>query len=163
MFRLLHLLRLEADMTAMPSVVPEDGDVELARAALRILASAVDADVDAHAPVTLKLAKSGEEVVVPKAILNLLGGALENLARGEGVTLVPANAELTTQQAAELLNVSRPFVIRLLDEGKIEHRLVGTHRRVKTSSLLAYLRADDEQRKAAADELSAMTHALGFA
>jgi len=111
----------------------------------------------------LTLAESGEEVVVPKAILDLLGGALENLARGEGVTLVPANAELTTQQAAELLNVSRPFVIRLLDEDKIEHRLVGTHRRVKTSSLLAYLRADDEQRKAAADELSAMTHTLGFA
>ena len=150
-------------MTALPSVVPEAGDVELARAALRVLAGAVTAGADAHTPVTLKLAESGEEVVVPKAILDLLGDALENLARGEGVTLVSANAELTTQQAAELLNVSRPFVIRLLDEGKIEHRLVGTHRRVKTSSLLAYLRADDEQRKAAADELSAMTHELGLA
>jgi excisionase family DNA binding protein len=96
-------------------------------------------------------------------VLDLLGGALANLAKGEGVTLVSANAELTTQQAAELLNVSRPFVIRLLDEGQIEHRMVGTHRRVKTASLLAYLREDDVKRKAAADELSAMTRELGFA
>lgn len=150
-------------MIAMPSVLPEAGDVELARAALLVLAGAVDASADAHAPITLTLSASGEQVVVPKAVLDLLGGALANLAKGEGVTLVPANAELTTQQAAELLNVSRPFVIRLLDEGKIEHRLVGTHRRVKTSSLLAYLREDDAKRKAAADELSAMTHELGFA
>ena len=57
--------------------------------------------------------------MVDPAVLDLLGGALANLAKGEGVTLVSANAELTTQQAAELLNVSRPFVIRLLDEGKI--------------------------------------------
>lgn len=150
-------------MTALLTVRPEAGDVELARAALRVLSSTVDAGTDAHAPVTLTLADSGQAVVLPKFLLDLLGGALANVAKGEGVALVPANAELTTQQAAELLNVSRPFVIRLLDEGKIEHRLVGTHRRVKAASLLAYLREDDTQRKAAADELSAMTSEFGFA
>ena len=150
-------------MSVMPSVLPEAGDAELARAALLVLAAAVAREGAAHAPVTLTLAASGEQVVVPRAVLDLLGGALANLAKGEGVTLVSANAELTTQQAAELLNVSRPFVIRLLDEGKIEYRLVGTHRRIKTVSLLTYLREDDVKRKAAADELSAMTRELGFA
>jgi excisionase family DNA binding protein len=147
----------------MPSVLPEAGDAELARAALLVLAAVLDREGDAHAPVTLTLAASGEEVVVPRAVLDLLGGALANLAKGEGVTLVSANAELTTQQAAELLNVSRPFVIRLLDEGKIEYRMVGTHRLIKTASLLTYLREDQVMRKAAADELSAMTRELGFA
>ncbi len=152
-------------MGALPSVLPEAGDVELARAALQVLAAATSHSTtpDAADPVVLKLSIDGEEVVVPQSVLQLLGGALATLANGEGFTLLPAHAELTTQQAAELLNVSRPFVIRLLDEGKIEHRLVGTHRRIKTFSLLAYLREDDAQRHAAADELSAMTHELGLA
>jgi excisionase family DNA binding protein len=147
----------------MPSALPDAGDAELARTALRVLAGVVDAGADAHAPITLTVAATGEEVIVPRSVLELLGGALANLAKGEGVTLVPVNAELTTQQAAELLNVSRPFVIRLLDEGKIDYRMVGSHRRIKTASLLAYLREDDATRKAAADELSAMTEELGFA
>jgi excisionase family DNA binding protein len=84
------------------------------------------------------------------------------MAAGQGVKLVPSHAELTTQQAADLLNVSRPFVIKLLDEGKIGYRTVGTHRRITASSLLAYKRQDDAQRRHAAGELASMTQEMGL-
>lgn len=92
----------------------------------------------------------------------MLVRVLANLAAGQGVTLVPAHAELTTQQAADLLNVSRPYLIKLLDEHKIDYRTVGTHRRIKASSLIDYKRRDDAERRKAADELSSMAREMGF-
>jgi excisionase family DNA binding protein len=91
-----------------------------------------------------------------------LAQVLSAFAHGEGVTVLPAQAELTTQQAADALNVSRPFLIGLLEQGKIAYRTVGTHRRVKASSLVEYMRADDAERLAAADALSAETYDLGL-
>lgn len=76
--------------------------------------------------------------------------------------IAPANAELTTQQAADLLNVSRPFLIGLLQAGEIEYRTVGAHRRVKMPSLMDYLRRDNETRRSAADEITKMSQELGL-
>lgn len=84
------------------------------------------------------------------------------MAAGEGVTVIPSHAELTTQQAADILNVSRPYLIKLLEAGAIEHRLVGKHRRVRLSSLMAYQREDDQKRRRAADELSSLTQEMGL-
>lgn len=149
-------------MSAAPiSVVPEAGDVELARDALRLV-DEVLTESTSDAPVTLTVAGAAEDVVVPKAVVGLLSRILANLADGEGVALVPVDRELSTQKAADMLNVSRPFLIGLLDEGKIDFRMVGTHRRVKTASLLRYLSQDEIERRAAADELSRMTKELGF-
>lgn len=103
------------------------------------------------------------EIVVPAAVLGLLSDVLANLANGEGVTIVPTHAELTTQQAAEMLNVSRPYLVGLLDAEEIEYRMVGTHRRVSAGSLMTFKDRDQRTRSQAADDLSAMTRELGLA
>jgi excisionase family DNA binding protein len=103
-----------------------------------------------------------ETLIVPRGAVELLARILAHMAAGQGVSVVPAHAELTTQQAADLLNVSRPFLIGLLDAGEIDYRKVGKHRRIKAASLIDYLREDDQRRRDAADELSALTQDLGL-
>lgn len=117
---------------------------------------------DGPSQVRLVVEDDGEELVVPRSAVELLGRILAHMASGQGVSVVPAHAELTTQQAADLLNVSRPHLIGLLEAGEIGYRKVGKHRRVRASSLLEYMRADDRRRRAAADELSALTQEMGL-
>ncbi|GAA5105245.1 helix-turn-helix domain-containing protein [Haloechinothrix salitolerans] len=103
-----------------------------------------------------------EVLEVPRGAVELLARILAHMAAGEGVSILPSHAELTTQQAADLLNVSRPFLIGLLEAGEIEYRTVGKHRRVKAESLRRYIREDDLRRRQAADELSALNQEMGL-
>ena len=103
-----------------------------------------------------------EALTVPRGAVELLARILAHMAAGHGVSVVPSHAELTTQQAADMLKVSRPFLIGLLDAGEIDHRKVGKHRRVEAASLLDYMRTDDLRRRGAADELSAPTQQMGL-
>ncbi len=103
-------------------------------------------------------------VTIPYDAYGRLLEVLSHMARGNAVAVVPSNAELTTQQLADLLNVSRPFVVRLLDEGRIPSRKVGSHRRVLAADALAYRERDDRRRKLLLDELTAEAekHGLGY-
>ena len=78
------------------------------------------------------------------------------------VALAPVQAELTTRQAADLLQVSRTFLVRLLDEGRVPCRKVGSHRRVRTEDILAYRRDTESRRRGALDELTAQDQKLGL-
>ena len=97
--------------------------------------------------------KPGEVTLTP-GLSNLLLELLRHIARGDAVALVPVSQMLTTQQAADILKVSRPFLISLLDKGAIEHTMVGRHPRIKAEDLFAYKRARDARRSDALAELA---------
>lgn len=94
-----------------------------------------------------------ESVVIPAVAARLFENILMQLSEGNTATVLPLQRELTTQQAADLLNVSRPYLIGLLDRGKIPCRKVGTHRRIYAKDILNFKRADDLKRSAALDAL----------
>ena len=102
------------------------------------------------------------EALVPRAAVEMLARILAHMGAGQSVSIHPSNAELTTQQAADLLNVSRPFLIGLLEAGEIEYRTVGTHRRVTMASLVEYRRHDGEGRRKAADDLTKLSQEMGL-
>jgi excisionase family DNA binding protein len=103
-----------------------------------------------------------DPLILPREAVSLLAFILAQAAEGRGVTVIPSHAELTTQQAADMLNVSRPYLIKLLEAGEIPYRLVGKHRRITYEDLQEYKRRDDARRRAAADQLAELGQELGI-
>ena len=94
-------------------------------------------------------------------MFHVLARVVEVLARGDSVAVVPMGRELTTQQAADLLNVSRQYLVRLLDEGRIACRKTGKHRRLRVEDVLAFKTQRDKNRRAGLRELSQLTQDFG--
>ncbi len=101
-------------------------------------------------------------IQLPASALRLLDEILGELAMGNAVKVVPIHAELTTQEGADLLNVSRPHLVKLLDEHVIPHTKVGRHRRVKFADLMDYKQRRDAESRQAMDELAAQAQDLGM-
>lgn len=146
---------------AIAPIQPDETDISTAVEAL----PHVKDYLASHADHVIRLVvddDTREPLVVPRGAVELLARILAHMAAGQGVSVVPAHAELTTQQAADLLNVSRPFLIGLLDDDEIEYRRVGKHRRIKAQSLMAYMARDDQERREAADELTRLNQEMGL-
>ena len=116
-------------------------------------------------PLTLRVRVAGQEkpFELPTGAVALLMDILEAMAAGRGMTLIPENAELTTVQAADMLNVSRPFLIKLLDENVLPHRKVGKHRRIRMEDVMAYKAAIDRERETVLDQLAREAQEQGMA
>ena len=145
-------------MTDLHLHVPSTADARGADQALR----ALDQQGTDRAVVRAVGAPESSAVELPPEARTLLLRILGHMANGDAVTVVPVAAEVTAQQAAEILGVSRPFVIRLVDEGKLACRLVGAHRRIPLVDLLAFKKANRAERRAIAAELTAEAQELGF-
>lgn len=100
--------------------------------------------------VKIKIQETGEFITIPKKVLSLLSTIIQNMAEGKTISIVPSNSELSTQQAAEMLNVSRPHLIKLLEKKKIPFKKVGTHRRILLQDILYY---KEQQSKVREDQL----------
>lgn len=144
-------------------VVPSAADTAAARESTPRLAGAL---AKANGTVKLHLEEAegaNEPIAIPSAAFQLLLAILSEMARGNAVRVIPQHAELTTGETAELLNVSRPYVVRLLDEGRIPSHKVGTHRRVLLKDVMAYREEHYRARSAVLDRMAAIDQELGLA
>jgi excisionase family DNA binding protein len=130
--------------------LPDDEAAQLARASSAELSQLLREMPDADRA-SVKL--DGHDLILPRQALLLLRDLLADMAQGNAVSIVPRHAEMTTQQAADILNVSRPHLIKLLERGELEFTKVGTHRRIRFSDLLTYREETKRQSAAAMDEL----------
>lgn len=117
-------------------------------------------------PLSLRVTDAEQEapIELPAGAVALLMDILEAMAAGRGVTIIPENAELTTVQAAQMLGVSRPFLIKLLEEGALPHRKVGKHRRIRLEDVTAYKAQIDKEREEVLNQLAAeaQAHGMGY-
>lgn len=146
--------------TLPTTTLPTESDATLAKETSRLLAPRIRSS----APLSFRvLGTTKEETLrIPAPAVKMLVRILEEMALGNAVTLTPIHAELTTQEAADMLNISRPSFIQLLDDGKIEYRKVGTHRRIRFDAVMSYKRTADAERRAALAELAAYDQEIGI-
>ncbi len=144
-----------ATMTAKTRepIVPTAQDAVIAREASRALAAHLGHFENLRFQI-LEDKKTTEKLSLPASAIRLLLDILTEMAAGNAITLIPVHAELTTQQAADALNVSRPFLVELLEQRKIPVRKVGTHRRILFEDLMRYKKQIDADRRAALDQLA---------
>lgn len=129
------------------------------RRALGELARFLD---DAQSTPARVVGSAGTSVALPPSAHRLLQELAGLLAEGQVVTVLAVDKELTTQQAADLLNVSRPYLIQLLDRDEVPFRMTGTHRRIRLDDLMAYKRRRDAQRKEQLRDLTRLSAEMGL-
>jgi excisionase family DNA binding protein len=145
-------------------VPPNARESEMARESSRKLSPFARRSLRITIPKPGTGAKEEIDVELPAAAVAALVMILTEMAEGNTVTLIPVHAELTTQEAANLLNVSRPYLIKLIEEKKLPCRIVHTHRRIAVRDLLEYKRRSDAVRRQAMRELAddAQENGMGY-
>ena len=132
------------------------------RAAISIVDQFLEQAVDSERARPQLVGRDGKSIQLPSSVLNLLRATVHYLAKGQALTLVPIDKELTTQQAADLLNVSRPYLVKLLEQGEIPYTKTGTHRRIRFADVMAYKTHRDAQRAEALTELTRLNQEMGL-
>ncbi len=150
-----------AGIASISSIDPGEVNAEIADRTARRIRDYLTNNPDED-PLEIQVEGAGEVLVIPRAGAVMLAQVMGLLANGQGVFLVPSEAQLTTQQAADMLNVSRPYLIGLLEAGAIEYSKVGRHRRIPFPALVEYKRHADQRSREAADELSDLGQQLGL-
>jgi excisionase family DNA binding protein len=144
----------------MIGIRPGEVDAELATRAARRISEYLASHPDDKPIEVLVEVGDDDALVVPRAVAVMLAQVLGFLANGQGVQIVPDHAMLTTQQAADMLNVSRPYLIGLLEAGTIPYTMVGTHRRIGFKDVLDYQRQDSHHRRQVLDELADLSEEI---
>ena len=145
-------------------VVPppmSDKDIDMARVAQRCIMESLDHSRAAE--ITLTTDK-GEHpsIALPPAALRFIGQLLGAMSEGRPITLMPSKREFSTVEVANFINVSRPFVIKEIEAGRLKHRMVGTHRRVAFEDLVEYMNAMQQKQQAALDRVAENVRELGL-
>lgn len=139
--------------------VPNSEEVDLARASAALLTRLLHELPDDH---RASIKMGDQDLIVPRSSIELLRDILAGMSAGKLISIVPVSMELTTQQAADFLNVSRPYLIGLLEQKELNYTMVGTHRRIRFDDLLEYKERMVANSKAAMDELMKLSQDLGI-
>lgn len=150
-----------AESPSFPSPIPSEADRSVARETSRLLAPLLKQHRSLRLQIDAARGHSDTAMLPPMAV-RLLVDLLAEMAKGNSVTLIPVHAELTTQEAANLLNVSRPFVVQLIKNKQLPAHKVGTHRRVRFTDLQAYKARVDAERNLALDALAQQAQELNM-
>jgi len=155
----MTMATVERERLVPPKMTPEQ--LEMLSAAERMLMEALDRS--RAATITVE-SDDGDvpPIAVPAQVLRVLAKTLGMMARGQTITLVHEQQELSTVEAANFLNVSRPFIIKEIQHGRLPHRMVGTHRRVLFSDLVDYAKKMREGQQSALDQMAANERELGL-
>ena len=145
---------------ATPKSMPTQEDIALARESGRALSTVLQTRNETQ-QIDFRDDKGAVRTVrIPTSALRLLLEVLTEIGQGNAVSIIPIHTELTTQEAADVLNVSRPFLVQLLEKGDIQFHKIGTHRRVRYQDVIDYKKRIDGDRRKALDELAAQAQEL---
>lgn len=142
--------------------LPVEREVEAAMRGQRDLAAYLRTHIDTQRIQIFDEKDEAHQIELPTTALRLLLDILAELAAGNAVQVVPIHAELTTQEAADLLNVSRPYLVKLLEDGKLPFHKTGKHRRVRFADLMVYKATRDKLGEQAMEDLARQAQALGM-
>jgi len=147
---------------ATPKTMPSEEDIALARESGRALSAVLLTRADTQQIDFHDDKGAVRTVQMPTSALRLLLEVLTEIGQGNAVSIIPIHAELTTQEAADVLNISRPFLVQLLEKGEMPFHKIGTHRRVRYQDVIDYKKGIDAERRKVLNDLAAEAQKLGM-